>query len=56
MRNLKNTMVFHYFGGLQGGQEIENLDSKWTGKHSWTCKLRVYNQFVAYKKAAPPKR
>ena len=34
MKNLINTMVCHYFGGLQLGQPPEYLDSKWTGKHS----------------------
>ena len=47
---------FSWLEGVQTGQEPENLDSKWTGKHNWTCKLRVYNQFVACKKAVPPKR
>ena len=28
LKNIKNTVVFHYFGGLQLSQRPENLDSK----------------------------
>ena len=56
MKDLKKNNVFSWLEGVQTGQEPENLDSKWTGKHNWTCTLRFYSQFVACKKAVPPKR
>ena len=47
---------FSRLWGAPGSPDPVNLDSKWTGKHNWTCELRVYNQLVACKKAVLPKR